>query len=50
MSCGRANMGRDAVRRSPKADREEARLLCLDEFQVNDITDAMLLGRLFEAP
>jgi cell division protein ZapE len=41
--------GADAIATVTKGVADNARLLCLDEFQVNDITDAMLLGRLFQA-
>jgi len=42
---GRGNADPIAAVTKPLLD--EVRLLCLDEFQVQDITNAMLLGRLF---
>ncbi len=39
----------DAIKTISAGIAHDLRLLCFDELQINDITDAMIVGRLFEA-
>ena len=39
---------KEPVKKAAEKIFKKTKFLCLDEFQINDITDAMIVGRLFE--
>ncbi len=49
MHAARARGVEDALAPVARSVAEEVRLLAFDEMQISDITDAMIVGRLFEA-
>jgi len=49
LHVARHNSAEDALGLVAKSVSDDIRLLAFDEMQINDITDAMIVGRLFEA-